>query len=154
MPTLRWPAVLSIALALTGPAHAQTPRPALPDLRFAEIGARHKYLGDRWSYMEAGPASAPPVVVLHGVGFNSTDWRYQFAGLSDRFRVVAWNAPGYMLSDGLKAEDPGCRDYADALADFLDALEIERVILSAIRSAVVWHSVSPSIIRLASSNSR
>ena len=77
--------------------------------------------------MEAGPAGAPAVVLLHGVGGNSTDWRFQFAGLSDRFHVVAWNAPGYMLSDGLRAEEPGCQDYADALADFLDALKLERV---------------------------
>jgi pimeloyl-ACP methyl ester carboxylesterase len=32
-----------------------------------------------------------------------------------------------MLSDGFKAEEPGCRDYADALADFLDALKLTRV---------------------------
>ena len=66
-------------------------------------------------------------VLLHGVGGNSMDWRFQFEGLSDRFRVIAWNAPGYFLSDGLKAEAPGCADYADALADFLDALKLGRV---------------------------
>jgi pimeloyl-ACP methyl ester carboxylesterase len=77
--------------------------------------------------MEAGHADAPTLVLLHGVGGNSADWRFQFAGLSDRFHVVAWNAPGYMLSDGLKADEPGCHDYADALADFLNALRLDRV---------------------------
>jgi pimeloyl-ACP methyl ester carboxylesterase len=54
-------------------------------------------------------------------------WRFQFAGLSDAFRVVAWNAPGYILSDAFKTEWPTCRDYADALADFLAAVKLDRV---------------------------
>lgn len=116
--------VLGFAIPLF--ADAQSPPPPLPDLKFAEIGARANYLGDRWSYMEAGSNDAPVVVMLHGVGGNSTDWRFQLAGLSDRFHMVAWNAPGYMLSDGLKTETPKCLDYADALADFLSALGLER----------------------------
>jgi len=122
---LRFCAIVAV-MTLAASAFAQS-LPPLSELKFAEIGAKQNYLGDRWSYMEAGKADAPAIVLLHGVGANSLHWRYQYAGLSDAFHVVAWNAPGYILSDAFKTEWPTCKDYADALADFLGALKLDRV---------------------------
>jgi pimeloyl-ACP methyl ester carboxylesterase len=104
------------------------PLPPLPELRFAEIpaGSQQRYTGDRFSYIEAGRPDAAPLVLLHGIGANALHWRFQYAELGERFRIVAWNAPGYMLSDNLRAETPTGDDYADALADFLAALGIGR----------------------------
>lgn len=109
-------------------ANADTP-PPLPDLMFAEIpeASRPNYTGDRFSYMASGKETAPPLVLLHGVGANSMHWRWQLAGLSDTYRVIAWNAPGYMLTDSLNKDSPVCRDYADALRDFIAALKLDKV---------------------------
>jgi pimeloyl-ACP methyl ester carboxylesterase len=131
MSAKRWGLVLAAALAAASPAASETARPALPELKFVEIpaAARGQFAGDRFSYMETGKADAPPVLLLHGIGANSFYWRYQYADLSARFRVIAWNAPGYILTDPLKKERPACADYADALAAFADAVGAQRFAL-------------------------
>lgn len=93
-------------------------------LDFLELDAAALGLsGPRLSYQAAGEAG-PPVLLLHGIGANSTGWRHIMAGLAARARVFAWNAPGYFLSDPFLAEAPRAEDYADVALAMLDALGV------------------------------
>lgn len=79
------------------------------------------------SYREAGDGM--PLVLLHGIGSGAASWRSQLELLSDRYRVVAWDAPGYGGSDPLPLRAPSADAYADALSGFLDAVEIDATLL-------------------------
>lgn len=93
----------------------------LPPLQHVAAGAR------RIAYREAG--RGPALVLLHGIGSASASWRAQLSSLSDRFHVIAWDAPGYGGSDALLAGEPGPQDYAAALLDFVNALGLLRFAL-------------------------
>ncbi len=81
----------------------------------------------RLHYEEAGLGEIG-LMCLHGISSNSASWRYQLAGLSDRYRVIAWDAPGYGGSD----DPPGGYPLSwlsDSLADLLDELGLEKVVV-------------------------
>jgi pimeloyl-ACP methyl ester carboxylesterase len=78
--------------------------------------------GSVFTYSEAGAGT--PLVLLHGIGSAARAFDDQLAGLSDRLRVIAWDAPGYGGSTCLAPESPRAADYAAALAAMLDALGI------------------------------
>ena len=78
-----------------------------------------------FTYLQRGTGT--PLVLLHGVGSAARSWRHQLEGLSDRFRVVAWDAPGYGGSSPVAPQKPDAGDYAAALERFLEALDIDRL---------------------------
>lgn len=82
--------------------------------RYAEV------LGRRMFYREAGSATAPTVVLLHGTPASSHMYRHLVPALADRYRVIAPDYPGFGHSDV-----PGTDEFSytfDTLADHVDAL--------------------------------
>ena len=90
----------------------------LPVRQYVDVG------GVRISYRQAG--AGPDLVLLHGLAGNARTWERQFDALADKFRITAWDAPGYGESDLVSTE---IEVYADTLAAFTTALGIERFIL-------------------------
>jgi pimeloyl-ACP methyl ester carboxylesterase len=88
----------------------------------ATVGAVELAFG-RIAYRRAG--SGRPLVLVHGGWADGRQWRRQLGGLADGFDVIAWDAPG---SGGSFDPPESYRmpDFADALASFIRALELER----------------------------
>jgi len=92
---------------------------AVPDLRHVQAGDLN--IG----YREAG--SGPALFFVHGMGGGSGNWETQYDRFADRYRVIGWDAPGYGESTAFESDPPSVGDYVMAMADFLDALGIEKV---------------------------
>lgn len=91
-----------------------------PAGQFVEVG------GVRVHYVEAGPADAPPLVLIHGSSGNVNDWTFDMMGrLSDRFRVIAMDRPGLGYTDMI-GRNASAADQARLLADAATALGAER----------------------------
>ena len=72
-------------------------------------------------YQRAG--EGPSLVLLHGFIQDSRYWRPQIEDLSRDFTVIAWDTPGCGQSSD-PPESFGMAEYADTLAEFLDALGV------------------------------
>lgn len=83
--------------------------------------------GVKQSYREAGKGKH--LVLLHGISSGSGSWVKQLQSLSQHFHVIAWDAPGYGLSDPLNVAQPNAMDFAQRLKGMVDALGLEQFIL-------------------------
>jgi len=75
--------------------------------------------------MEAGIGR--PVLAIHGLGGTKGSFLPTVAALSDHFRVVAVDLPGFGDSEKPIGASYDPRFFADAMIDLLDALELDRV---------------------------
>ncbi len=85
-------------------------------------------VGDRQvHYRRAG--DGPPVVLLHASPSSSWALTTFVETFGQNYAAIALDTPGYGLSDPLPVAAPEIGDYAEALADTLDALGIGRCAL-------------------------
>jgi pimeloyl-ACP methyl ester carboxylesterase len=96
--------------------------------------------GMRLRIRDTGPRDAPPVILLHGFGSSLETWDEWAALLSDSFRVIRYDLPGF----GLTGPDP-TGDYTDArgvavLAALMDRLGIAKaaVIGNSMGGKLAW----------------
>ncbi|MDR0213405.1 MAG: alpha/beta hydrolase [Comamonas sp.] len=86
--------------------------------------------GSQVAWREAGDTDAEfAVVLLHGISSGSASWLDVARPLSDKVRVLAWDAPGYGISTPLAQPAPLDADYARSLARSLSVLGVRRCIL-------------------------
>jgi pimeloyl-ACP methyl ester carboxylesterase len=65
-----------------------------------------------------GREGAPPIILTHGWGANSTEWDYLKKELSGEFRLIVWDLPGLGMSTR-----PANRDYSmENLSRHLEAV--------------------------------
>lgn len=86
-----------------------------PELRRAALAT------GAMGYREAG--EGPALLLMHGLNGSSRSFAAQHDQLAARYRVIAWDAPGY---GGSEAIEPRADAYADAAAALLDALGVQR----------------------------
>lgn len=100
-----------------------------PSLQFRTI---HGY---KRAFRIAG--SGPAVLLIHGIGDNSTTWTGVHAKLAQRFTVIAPDLLGHGKSDKPRA-DYSTAAYANGMRDLLSVLDIERV-------TIIGHSLGGGV---------
>src|ERR1700733_9821075 len=104
-------------------------RKVTPSLQFRTI---HGY---QRAYRIAG--SGPAILLIHGIGDNSTTWNTVQAKLAQRFTVISVDLLGHGKSDKPRA-DYSVPAYANGMRDLLSVLDIESV-------TVVGHSLGGGV---------
>ncbi len=70
----------------------------------------------------------PPLILLHQSPRSSSEYLSLIEKWSEQFQIIAPDTPGNGLSDALPGK-PTMFDYADALVEFMDKLELKTVYL-------------------------
>jgi len=83
------------------------------------------------SYFKSVPAilSAPPIVLIHGVGLRAESWQEQISHYKNTHRLYVIDLPGHGHSVPLSPAEPEVEDYAQNILDFLKDVVGERCVI-------------------------
>ena len=110
----------------------------------AGLSKAHVQVGDhRWvyAYSDDAPEDAPVVVMLHGFTGSKENWYPVARRLQGRYRLIIPDLPGWGESERIEGADYGFSAQSDRVADFIDAVAGEGVVL-------VGHSMGGGIAAL------
>ena len=82
--------------------------------------------GIEWPYLEGGPKDGDVVVLVHGFGADKDHWSLYARHLTDRYRVIAPDLPGFGENDLEQDRDYAIKAQTDRLIRFLDQLGISK----------------------------
>nr|WP_321980312.1 alpha/beta hydrolase [uncultured Cohaesibacter sp.] len=104
-----------------------SPRPSSVDALMARLPDRQSIdvNGSVVSFRAMGEGT--PILFLHGLLGSADSWVLQLLGLSDRYQVISWDAPGYGQSDGV--EDPDIELFVKQLQGFISELGLAAPVL-------------------------
>jgi pimeloyl-ACP methyl ester carboxylesterase len=91
-------------------------------------------------YEDKGDNTSPVVILVHGLFGSTETWRYNADVLADAgYRVIAFDRPGFGLSDKPDSFNYSVSNQADLTAELMDALNIDTAIM-------VGHSAGANVL--------
>ncbi len=100
------------------------------DLERSASGLDYKTIvvdGETWHYLDGGPQDAEVLLMVHGFGGDKDNWT-RFAGsLTETYRVIALDLPGFGDSQWHSDWDYSLFPQRDRLAGLVQALGLERI---------------------------
>lgn len=117
--------------AYVTPAADEDEADAAPAYLFAEVDGR------RLRYARRGAEKGTPVLFIHGFGGDLDNWLFNIDAVGEAAPVIALDLPGHGQSTA-SLPDGGIKGLADAVARFLDVIDVERAHL-------VGHSMGGAI---------
>jgi pimeloyl-ACP methyl ester carboxylesterase len=112
-----------------------------------DLGPVRSFDGTELSVRAAGKPELPLLVLAHGFSLDLTSWHYQWTGLSDRFRIVAFDFRSHGRSARGAEGDLSPMAFGHDLAAVLDLVAADRP------AVVVGHSMG-AMAMLAMAESR